>query len=202
MLQNPLPEGVQVDGEVRLCLEADLHPDGSFGQEWLVVTDAQLLVFGKNGAGLQPRYTLPLTEISEPKSANFVGGGAFEVLHNGERMELLRYTNSRMPSFAAAAGLVEKWAKGEEAVIPEEEVKRCPTCGFPLELGFENLPGLHAERPHVAALARLSQPCWPSALGLMLLSLVSLALSLVTPYLQTPLLDNVLRPVGIAKPLR
>ena len=82
MLHAPLPEGAQMDGEVRLCLEADLHPDGSYGQEWMVVTEAQVLVFGNNGAGLQRRFTLPLSEISEPKAANFIGGGAFELLHD------------------------------------------------------------------------------------------------------------------------
>ena len=196
MLKTSLPEGVQVEGEVRLCVEADLHPDGSYGTEWLVVTEAQLLVIGKNGAGLERRYCLPLQEISEPKSANFVGGGAFEVLHQGERLELIRYTNGCMPSFATAAGLVEKWVKGEEGVIPEEEIKRCPRCGFPLEVGTKVCP---ACLPRSRALKRLLsylKPHWKLAVGMSLLSLIGTLMALVPPYLQVPLYDQVLTPTG------
>ncbi len=172
MLHAPLPEGAQIDGEVRLCLEADLHPDGTSGKEWMVVTEAQVLVFGRNGDGLQRRFALPLREISEPKAENFIGGGAFELLHNDERLELIRYTNGCMPSFAAAAGLIDKWVKGEEAVVPDEDAKRCPTCGFPLELGSKICPACTPKGQTLRRLLAYLKPHWPYALGLMLLSLV------------------------------
>jgi len=201
MLNTTLPEGVAVDGQVRLCLEGDLHPDGSFGKEWLIVTDEKLLVFSQNGAGVKQRQELPFKEISEPKSANFIGGGAFEVLHNGECLELLRYTNSRMPQFATAAGLMEKWLKGEEAEIPEEDVQRCPKCDFPLDNGSKICPACTPKSRTMRRLIGYLKPYWAAALGLTLLSLLSLSLSLVQPFLQTPLFDTVLRPVGTPKPL-
>ena len=105
MLNTTLPEGIQLEGPVRLCAEADLRPDGSLGEEWLVVTDAHLLVFSRNGAGIEQRASVPLAEISEPKVENLVGGGAFAVTRNEKPLELLRFTNRRTPGFASAAGV-------------------------------------------------------------------------------------------------
>lgn len=192
---SSVPEWIDLDGAARLCLRADLHPDGSFGEEWLVVTQDRLKVLTKNGTGAQTRYDLSLSEISEPKADNLVGGGALLVTWNGSVVELARYTNARVPRFAAAAGLLEKWTKGEEAEVPEdEEERRCPNCGIPREPGT-NVCAICA--PKSRTLKRLVgylRPYWVRALWLSVISIVMTILGLLPGYLQKPLMDQVLVP--------
>ncbi|MHB9107292.1 MAG: ABC transporter transmembrane domain-containing protein [Armatimonadota bacterium] len=193
MLNSTLPDGIQLDESIRLCAEADLHPDGSLGDEWLVVTEANLLVFSKNGTGIEQRFNLPLSEVSEPKVANLVGGGALEVTKDGKPLELLRFTNRRSPDFATAAGVLEKWLKGETAELPEQEAQKCPKCGMPLEKGTKVCPFCAQRGKTLRRLVEYLRPHWLTAISLTLLATLSTALGLIPPYLQKPLVDDVLK---------
>jgi len=194
MWKEPLPEGFQIEEPVRICLLADLHPDGSFGKEWLVVTEKQIYVLAQNGAGVETRWQLPLEEISEPKVQNLIGGGTLEVARDGGRLALITYSNARAARFAAAAQMLEKWLKGEEAEIPEEEEKRCPRCGLPLEPGTKVCPACLPKGQTALRLAAYLKPYWKQAIGLSVLAFLNTALGLVPPYLQKPLVDRVLSP--------
>ncbi|MHB9133076.1 MAG: ABC transporter ATP-binding protein [Armatimonadota bacterium] len=196
MWKATLPDGVDPGEPVRLCVEADLHPDGSFGREWLVITETALLVVTEQTTGAEVRRRLVLSELTEPKIENLVGGGVLEIGQNGDRFELIRFSGSRAPRFAATAHLLEKWLKNEEEAIPEEEDKHCPRCNLPLEVGTKVCP---ACLPKSRALLRLMgylMPYWGVALSLSLLSILITGLALVPPYLQKPLMDKVLVPAG------
>ena len=104
---DPLPDGFAPEGELRLCVKADLLPDGSYGQEWLVVTDSQLYVVGESAGQIQPRLALPFAEVTEPKVETLVDGGAFGVSHDGGPVELVRFTTARSARFATAAQTLE-----------------------------------------------------------------------------------------------
>jgi len=193
MLNTTLPEGIQLEASIRLCAGADLLPNGSLGDEWLVVTEADLLVFSRNGGGVEQRVNLPLSELSEPKVENLVGGGAFQVTRDGKSLELLRFTNRHSPDFATAAGVLGKWLKGEEAELPEQESQHCPKCGLPLEKGTKVCPFCLPRSRTLRRLLEYLRPHWLTAVSLSALAMVSTVLGLIPPYLQKPLVDNVLK---------
>ena len=199
MWQEPLPGDIQLEEPARLCVQADLHRDGSFGKEWLVVTDARVYVFTQDGEVVNQRWELPLGELKDPKAENFVGDGALEVSYNGTRLELVRYTSARAPRFSTVAHLLEKWLKGEEAEVPEEEERRCPRCGLPLEKGTKVCPACLPRSRTLRRLAAYLKPCWEHAVWLSVLAVISTALSLVPPYLMKPLMDEVLAPKGLPR---
>ncbi|MFP4057535.1 MAG: ABC transporter transmembrane domain-containing protein [Candidatus Brocadiia bacterium] len=194
MWREPLPQGVRLNESVRLSAEADLLPDGSFGKELLVVTDRAVRVYPLDGSAPRPRLELPLEEVAEPRAEQFVGGGALEVTRGGERLELVRYTAARIPRFATAAKLLGKWARGEEAELPEDQGLVCPNCGLPLEKGTRVCPTCTPKRRTIVRLLAYLRPCWKAAAALTLLALATTAFGLVPPYLQKPLMDEVLAP--------
>lgn len=197
---DELPEGFAPDGDVRLSVRADLLPDGQFGSEWLLVTADQLQVIS-DGEMPRARLSLPLAEVKEPKVQTLVDGGSAEVMRDEERVELVRFTSSRAARFATAVGILEKWLKDEEAELPEEEQRRCPKCGFPLEKGSRVCPVCTPKTRSLRRLVSYLRPHWKAAVGLMLLSMVSTALTLLAPYLQKPLMDIVLVPKTNVHPL-
>jgi ATP-binding cassette subfamily B protein len=197
MWNEPLPEGVEVEGPVRLSVEADLLPEGAFGRELLVVTEAKVRVVGCPPSGRDDvkatvRLEVPFAELKEPKAESFFGGGALEVSHNGARLELVRFSAARFPRFATAAKMLEKWLKGEKAELPEEESRRCPTCGLPLEKGTKVCPACVPKARSLRRLVAYLWPYLPHAVTLAFLASVGTVVGLVIPYLQKPVIDDVL----------
>ncbi len=192
MWHEPLPEGLSVEGPVRLSVEADLRPDGSFGKELLVVTADKVRVVALDGATPSVRLELPFGELKEPKAESYFGGGALEVSHNGARVELVRYTAARFPRFATAAKVLEKWLKGEKAELPPDDARRCPTCGLPLEKGTKVCPVCVSAARSLRRLLAYLRPYLPHAVVLASLATFSTVLGLVIPYLQKPVIDRVL----------
>jgi ATP-binding cassette subfamily B protein len=201
MYHEPLPDGVELDEALRLCVEADLRPDGSFGREWLAVTSSAVRVFSLDGGRVEPRWEIPIHHITDPRAESFVGGGALQVSCNGARLELVRYTAMRSPRFATVAQLLGKWAKGEESPIPEAEDLHCPRCGLPLEKGTKVCPACLPKTRTLRRLTEYLRPYWKPALGLSLLAAANTASGLLPPYLQKPLVDRVLAPQGAAPPV-
>ncbi len=200
MWHEKLPDSAHFDEPVRLCVQADLHPDGSFGREWLAVTDTRVLVFGEDGAGCERRWDIPLAELADLKVENLIGGGVLEAKRDGERLELVRFTAAKVGRFATVAALVGKWSKGEGAEIPPDEEKQCPRCGLPLEQGTKVCPACLPRSRTMRRLIAYLLPYWKAAVGLSLMAATATALSLLPPYLQVPLMDQVLAPKGEPKP--
>ncbi len=194
------PEGFSPDEQVRVCAQADLLPDGRFGSEWLVIGEQHLWVIA-DGDGATPRIELPLDELSDATAQTLVGGGALEVSRNGTHIELVRYTNARAGRFTTVAGALGKWLSGEEAEVPEEDEKRCPRCGLPLAEGTKVCPACLPRSQTLRRLALYLLPAWRQALGLSLIALAHTALGLIPPYLQKPLMDEVLAPRGEPRPV-
>ena len=155
---DPLPEGYAPEGEVRLCVRVDLSPDGHYADEWLIATTSRLQVVSANGAAPRARLDFPFEEVSEPKLLSLVDGGALEVTREERRVELVRFTSSRTPHLSTACGMLEKWTKQEEMEPPEEELKRCPKCGFPLEKGSRVCPSCSPKTRSLRRLLGLPAP--------------------------------------------
>lgn len=201
MWNEALPEGLKVEGPVKLAVEADLLPDGAFGRELLVVTAQEVRVVALGGAAPAVRLELPLSELKEPKAESFFGGGALEVSHNGARVELVRFTAARFPRFAAAAKMLEKWLKGEEAEPPHEELKRCPTCGLPFDKGTQVCPVCVPKTRSLRRLLAYLRPYWVHALCLALSASLGTAAGLFLQWLQKPVMDQVLEPKVLVRPM-
>ena len=201
MLTAPLPQDAQVDGPVRLCVQADLLPDGSFGKAWLAVTHERAWVFVAGEHGTETRYSIPLAEISAPKAVPLVGGGALEVTRDGASLELIRYGSGCLPFFSTAANLLGKWLKGEAAELPEVESLRCARCGLPLDAGTKVCPACLPKGRVIKRILLYLRPYLLQAVCLTLFAITLTIVGLVQPYLNKPLLDRVLMPGGHASPV-
>ena len=201
MWSEPLPEGLGLRGPVRLSVEADLRPDGTFGKELVVVTESHVHVVACEDGRGTVRLELPLAEVSEPKAQTFVGGGALEVTRGDEVVELVRYTSARGARFAAAAKLMEKLLKGEEIELPEDEGNLCPKCGMPLDKGTRVCNFCAPKARALRRLIRYLKPYWLRASLMAALAIASTGLGLFVPYLQKPVMDRVLKPEGTPAPV-
>jgi hypothetical protein len=79
-LQETLPQALAETlgalnggGEIVVAAATDLTLQGTFGEEWLVVTKDRLFVYPINGARPAPRLELPLAELRSPATDYVVG---------------------------------------------------------------------------------------------------------------------------------
>lgn len=181
--------------DTKIALESDIRLDGRFGEQWLVVTDGKAKVFDLTDGEAEIVNEIPLENISEALSEPLIGGGALVVKKvDGEFVELIRYTNTHARKFAQAAKALNSLIKGEEPPPYEEDTRRCPKCGFPLEHGTKVCPICVPKSKTALRLFRYLKPYWPQALMLSLLSIIATALGLLPPALSKPLMDIVLAP--------
>ena len=123
-LQNIKPP----EEQAHIQVATDLINDGSFGEQWLVVTDERLLVIPTEGA--DGVVEVPLEVITEAKIEELVGAGRLEVEHGDGEPTYLYYSNSLSPKFVEVAEAIKQLSKGEAPTLPTEmERSRCDTCG-------------------------------------------------------------------------
>ncbi|RKU10645.1 ABC transporter [Candidatus Poribacteria bacterium] len=123
-LQNIKPP----EEQAHIQVVTDLIDNGSFGEQWLVVTDERLLVIPTEGA--DGVVEVPLKVITETRIEELVGAGRLEVEHGEGEPTYLYYSNSLSPKFAEVAEAIKQLTKGEAPMLPTEvERTRCDTCG-------------------------------------------------------------------------
>jgi ATP-binding cassette subfamily B protein len=124
------------DEPLTVAVKADITPDGSLGERWVVVDSAHVRVLSPNGDGqAHVDLTLPLSDVNSSRTENLVGGGALLVGRGSDTIELARYTTPLGGRMSSVARTIEALAKGED--LPDlgldEDDRTCPKCGRPLK---------------------------------------------------------------------
>jgi len=193
--------------ELVAAVATDLNLQGSFGEEWLVITPARIRVYDGNGSGVTPRVDLPLSEVKSANAEGLVGGGALQVRADGKVVELLRYTNAHQNKFSRVAKYLNDCVKhakdaqkGEAGKQPPkldpdpEEQRRCPACKLLLPEGTKVCPACLSKGKVLKRLLRYLRPHWKRVFWLWASMLCGLGLGLIPPYLTLPLTDIVMVP--------
>ncbi len=184
-------------------VDLDLDACLCFSPGWLVLTNVRLLASTPDGDDWQAWSLSPELSLRQHDHA---GVGALELFGANERLAVWRYTLSRNVS---ALRLVDLFAtcrdRGELHSAATDNV--CPDCKAPLEADAEECPYCSRELqtpPSTWTLLRLWRFAHPYRLQLLagfVLTLLSMAATLVPPYLTMPLMDNILIPFQNGKPI-
>lgn len=120
---------VKPDGEtVQMQVQADLDDDRRFGEQWVVVTDRQVLVIPADGA--DGTISIPVDQIAEVKVEPLIGGGRLGLERKVGEPTFVRYSASLSSKFAEVAAGIRQLSKGEELTLPSHiEKTRCERCG-------------------------------------------------------------------------
>lgn len=197
---------------VIVALPTDLSPQGSYEEEWLVITDARLTVFSENGGSpgssrLRARLNIALSQLKSPRTDLLVGGGALLAEVDGETIEVVRFTSRRQRAFERVARYLVNLAKYHETPDDDpdkqtkvafeaatEDEERCPRCGLLFPSGTTACPACVGKIRVLRRLFGYLKPYKFEAALLSVLMVSSTILGLVGPYLTRPLMDVVLAP--------
>ncbi len=206
----PIPPARLLNGQgsrVVVAVVSDLTIDGRFGEDWLLVTEDRLRVFGA-GDHESPRLDLDIASISSAEVEGLIGGGALLVtLSSGESLEILRFSNTFQKKFSHIVRYLKELADYREGLAksgnakrpPEiesskEDGTRCPTCRLLLPEGTNVCPACLNKRKVFLRVIKYLRPYVAQTSFVWLTMILGLVIGLIPPYLTRPLMDNVLAP--------
>ena len=182
------------DAEIQISIAGDIGDDGRFGEQWLLATGDDVMVFSPNGNEASLRIKLPLKDLIGVKTQSLIGSSALETTtSSGSLVELIQYSNVHSTKFAAAAKWLDQKVKGEElSPVTEKSPTRCPKCGMLLREDSKVCPRCVQRGKVVIRLMTYLKPYWHMACIVGILTFSTIGLRLISPQLQRILIDEAL----------
>lgn len=181
---------------VRFAARTDVEPDGSFGEDWFVLTEMDMLVFDATGKII---HRVPYKEVTGIRAEAVVDGGILVLEKEADTLDFLRYSNGLAPKIGYVAQFLSeeiehRQGKRDEAPVwnYKEEKKFCQSCGLPLRDEFSPCPACTKKHRVLLRILVYLKPYKFAATMLMLAVIGSTLLLLVPPYFYRILVDDVL----------
>jgi ATP-binding cassette subfamily B protein len=182
---------------IRLALRSDLSPDGTFGEQWLVLDDADLWVWERSNGSAQLRYNYSLDAIRDAKVERCVGNGLIQVAVDEEPRVLMHFSNELIDQFGRVAFyLHERAEEGPDTPVPDPDADahRCRVCRQPLlDRSIKVCPRCIQRGRLMRRLLGLARPYRGRMVAIVALLLAGVLVDLLPPYLTRVLIDDVLR---------
>jgi ATP-binding cassette subfamily B protein len=187
--------GVDTDKTV-VAVKSDVRADTTFGDEWFVVTDAELLVLDAGGSVI---YRVPTADVSAVRAETVVGGGILTLQIGNDALDIIRYSNACAARFGYVAHWLNdtiEWRQGKRDSEPvwdyQEERKFCKTCGLPLQDEYTPCPACTQKHRVFLRILSYLKPYKGAALAVGAFMLVSTVLTLLPTYFTRVMIDDVL----------
>lgn len=186
------------ESDILLAADTDIDEVGRYRREWLLVTADQILAATPD-EGI--RTCLDVADIAEVRCQPAVGSGLLQARTPGCYVDLLRYSNRCAYKLEQIARKLDSFVHGESLAITDADLRdprRCEACDVMLDAPGDPCPRCTKRGAILVRMLRLLRPYKKSAVAMMVLLLVGVALDLVSPQLTRYLVDNVL-PGGAAE---
>jgi ATP-binding cassette subfamily B protein len=192
---DKLPEtiGNQLTEKLLFHSVSDLMKDGQFGEQWLVLTEKEVSVWGADGVQVSK---LAVSEITDTRVVGGVGGGSLLADTKGGPIVLIRYTASLTSIFGFASKLIGAVAKGEERPTASEKEfpRNCPKCRNPLPDGSQNCPVCKSNGKVLFRMLSYAKPYRIQMIAAAIMLIFTTLVELIPPILTKMIVDDVLTP--------
>ena len=177
--------------EERICVSTDLNPGGTFGTQWVFVTDKRVLIVPTEGT--DGVVQIPIKELSSARTEPLVGGGRLELERNGNATVYVPYSSSLAAKFSEVARGIEQLRKGEPFLINTELDRiRCEKCGRLLPEKNGICPACIRRLTTLRRIASYLKPYTGRAIILAVVSLIATFSQLIPPLITRRIVDDVL----------
>ncbi|NLV74348.1 MAG: ABC transporter ATP-binding protein [Chloroflexi bacterium] len=191
---------------VRLLVQSDLAPDGTFGEQWLIIDHHDLWVLNRTPENeVRVRYRFALDDITAAKVERCVGNGLIEITVGEQPHVLLHYSNELTNRFGRVAHYLQTRAEdGPNTPIPDPDADshRCLTCNRLLvDTSSKVCPNCVQRGRIFRRLMEIARPYWGGMVLVFMFLAAGVLLDLIPPYLTRLLIDDALGGNGNAQML-
>ena len=185
-------------GKILLTLNTDIKYDGSFGEEWLIVTDKNMLVFSGTG---QVLHSVRLKEVKEVEIVDLVGSSALEVNMGKFIYRIILYSNAKNSEFYQAVEDIGNILKGREVATKGRLKPKavCEICNQPIPEDLGKCPKCTDKTKTLLRIMSFAKPYSFTIVMIILVMAVGSLFGLVAPYLTKLIIDDILKPDAVVK---
>ncbi len=188
-IERHLPPGE----EELIRVSTDMLEDGTFGNQWVVVTRERVLVVPSNGE--DGVANLPVRDLQAARTEALVGGSQLEIERKTEPTIRVTYSSSLGPKFSEVARGIEQLRQGKPFQInPELDRTRCEKCGRLLPEKNGICPACIHRLATLGRIAVYLKPYKSLAVILAVASILTTVFELIPPLITRRIVDEVLVP--------
>ena len=190
--------------QIRFAVRSDVNSTGSYGEEWFILTDAA--IFTVTGIGEVLHY-IPYKSVLAIRSEVVVDAGLLVLETEEGTVDLIRYSNGYAPKFGFVARFLGdeiefRNGKRDEAPIwdykPEDH--SCKSCGLLLPDEFSPCPACTKKHKVMLRILSYIKPYRGRAILFISLIIIGTLISLVPPYFNRILIDDILQLNNLVAP--
>lgn len=182
--------------EIRFAVRSDVSSDGTYGEEWFVLSDAA--IFTITGTGDVLHY-IPYKNVLGIRAEIVVDAGLLVLETQEGTIDLIRYSNGCAPKFGFVARFIGdeidyRDGKRDEAPIWDYKVEEhtCKTCGLMLPDEYAPCPACTKKHRVMLRILSYIRPYRSKAILYVVFIIVGTLISLIPPYFSQILIDDIL----------
>ena len=196
--------------EIKIAVSTDLRFDGTYGKDWLLVTNKRLIAFNQNGAMGHHMREVPLMSVEDIEILEMYGNNILKVSTADNAFEVSRYSKRLTPKFNLAVSELEELIpqkerdsdgrpRGRRGRGPGGKDKgRCEKCDQPIPSWSGVCVNCVQKRKLIFRLIKYSAPLLHVIIPAFLIMLVIRFVDLYPAILNRDIIDRILTPVGHA----
>ena len=196
--------------EIKIAVSTDLRFDGTYGKDWLLVTNKRLIAFNQNGTIGHHIREVPLTSVEDIEIIEMYGNNILKVSTADNAFEVSRYSKRLTPKFNLAVSELEELIpqkerdadgrpRGRRGRGPGGKDKgRCEKCDQPIPSWSGVCVNCVQKRKLIFRLIKYSAPLLNVIIPAFLIMMVIRFVDLYPSILNRDIIDRILTPVGNA----
>ena len=191
-------------GQIRFAVQSDINSSGSYGEEWFVLTDAAIFTVTGDGEVL---HYIPYKSVLGIRAEVVVDAGLLVLETQEGTIDLIRYSNGCAAKFGFVARFIGdeiefRNGKRDEAPIWDykSEDHSCKSCGLLLPDEFSPCPACTKKYKVMLRILTYLRPYRGRAILFIALIIVGTLISLVPPYFNSILIDDILQLNNLVAP--
>ena len=195
--------------EIKVSVSTDLRFDGTYGKDWLLITNKRLIAFNQNGVLGHHMREVPLSSVEDFEILEMYGNNILKVSTTDNAFELSRYSKRLTPKFSRAVSELEGLVPQTEAnsdgrrgrgrrggMSLGEDKGRCKKCGQLIPRRSDVCINCMQSGKLIFRLMKYAVPFLHIIVPAFLIMMVIRLVGLYPQILSRDLIDRILTPVG------
>ena len=129
LLEKRAQELLEQGEEITVAVSTDLRFDGTYGKDWLLVTDKRLIAFNQNGVLGHDIQEVDLNSVEDIEVLEMYGNNILKVTTSENAFELARYSKTLTPKFNLTVSELERLSSSNGTGAGGERRRRGPGPG-------------------------------------------------------------------------
>ncbi len=194
--------------EIKVSVSTDLRFDGTYGKDWLLITNKRLIAFNQNGVLGHHMREVPLSSVEDFEILEMYGNNILKVSTTDNAFELSRYSKRLTPKFSRAVSELEglvpqteansdgRRGRGRHGMSFGEDKGRCKKCGQLIPRRSDVCINCMQSGKLIFRLMKYAVPFLHIIVPAFLIMMVIRLVGLYPQILSRDLIDRILTPVG------